>query len=531
MLRHAFQPLLPTLTMQEAFMHRSIRFVVCVYRLLSKLYKHLWILTGKRISAFLSVALLTLCFPNSVKGVESPIQLRPEMGRIEGTVTLTGAVKLAEQSYPKILERQAEVRAAQKTVTVQKIKEYMPTSLFSYQDVVASHNRLTQTLFSTAALPTTPGPGPESVVMRPKAFSAAGFIIDWAPIDFGLHKARIDLSKAEYQLSTANYALTLLDVRIEAAARFLDTMVMREQLSVADTNVDRFAEFSRVVHAQVSAGLKPGADASLADSQLANAQNDLIRARLNLELAKAALAFAIGRGGNLVDIDSGGMLFIVEPSISTENKAAAFENHPLSQTRRAVISARKVEKRILNTEYYPKLRWLAGFSMRGTTFHTNRGDVPAPDLSGVIPVVPNWNVGLMVDLPVFDIVRIQAEKKVVDERITAASQSYNLALQQLKTEDVQAKSRIKAAIDLAANMPVQVRAALMAAQQAQARYEAGLATVAQVAEANQILADSRVKEAVANVGVWKALLSLSSVHGDLVPFLNAAERATRRERP
>lgn len=78
-------------------------------------------------------------------------------------------------------------------------------------------------------------------------------------------------------------------------------------------------------------------------------------------------------------------------------------------------------------------------------------------------------------------------------------------------------------------MPVQVRAAMSAAQQAQARYQAGLATVAQVAEANEILAESRVKEAVANVGVWKAILATAAVRGDLKPFLVSAERATQRE--
>lgn len=473
---------------------------------------------------------IAVAIPTNSFAAEAPIQLRPSLQPAKAPLTLFGTVQLTERNYPQLLQQQAEVRAAQKNVTLQKIKEYNPNSLMSYQDVVASHNRLTQTLFSSPSLPTTPGPGPETVTMHPKAFSAAGFIIDWAPIDFGLHKARIDFSKAEYKYSQANYSLTLLDASVEASNRFLDTLVMQEQVNVAIANVQRFSDFSLVVHAQVGAGLKAAADASLADSQLANARNDLIRARLNYDLARASLGYITGQGGELLDIYPGGMIKLTEP----ENPIKAppvFANHPKALTRRAQVLTRLASRRILDKQYYPTLRWLGGMSLRGTTFHTNRGDVEAPDVSGIFPVVPNWNVGLMIDFPFLDIIRISAEKKVVDERVTAARASYDLAIQELKTEDVQARSRLQAATDLAANMPVQVQAAEAAARQAQARYEAGLATVAQVAEANQILADSRVKQAVANVGVWKALLSVSAVHGDLKPFLAAAQKATGGQQP
>lgn len=473
---------------------------------------------------------LLLCFSCcSVLGAELPNRLRPEIIQVDSPLTLSGAVHMAETNFPRVLQEQAEVRATKRNITLQKVKEYNPDALMSYQVVAATHNRLTQTLFSSAVLPTTPGPGYDSLHEAPRAFSASGFIIDWAPIDFGLHKARIGLAKSEFQLRTSSYGLTLLDVSVEAASRFLDTLIMKEQVSVAQANVQRFQDFSTVVHAQVDSGLKAGADASLADSQLANARNDLIRARLNFDLARASLAYIVGLGGRLTDIEPGGIVLVTEPENPLKNPPA-FEQHPLALTKKAEIDVRLASRRILEKQYYPKFRWLAGGNLRGTTFNTNRGDVQAPDVSGIFPTIPNWNVGLMIDFPFLDIIRIQAEKKVVDERITAAQFGYSLAIQQLQTEDVQARTRVQAAVELAANMPVQVNAALQAAQQAQARYEAGLATVAQVAEANQILADSRVKEAVANVGVWKALLSAAAVHGNLKPFLAAADQATKRGR-
>lgn len=483
------------------------------------------------------VALLILCAlfwgvlaaPRACSAEKGNTALRPPFPDTEAPLTLRDAVRLAESSYPKVLQDQAEVRAAKRTVSLQRIKEYVPDSMLSYQDVVATHNRVTQTLFGSAVLPTTPGPGPESVRMNPNAFSAAGFIIDWAPLDFGLHKARIGLAKSNYDFSKAQYGVTVLDVTVQAAARYLEALVMQEQVSVAQANVGRFAEFSSVVHAQVEAGLKPGADASLADAQLANARNDLIRARLNDQLARAALAYAVGRGGRIVELNPGAMVQITQPD-QPEKRGPIFENHPLAVAGKAQIATVLARKHVLDKEYYPKFRFLAGANLRGTTFGTNRGDVEAPGVSGIFPVVPNYNLGMMIDLPVFDVFRIHQEKKVVLERVTAAQQAYALVLQGLKTDDVQARATVRASMELAANMPVQVAAADHAAKQAQARYEAGLASVAEVAEANQLLADSRVKEAVANVGVWKALLAVSSVYGDIQPFVSAADSATRRER-
>lgn len=478
----------------------------------------------KTTKEFLGAIVLLISLPSQAFG-ESSIRLRPEIQLQETSLTLVGAVQLAERKYPQIIKQQAELQAAKRNVTLQKVKEYNPAALLSYQQVDATHNRLTQTLFGSAVLPTTPGPGPDNVRFGADAFSAAGFIIDWAPIDFGLHKARINYTKAEMQFASANYDLTVLDVTVQAAATFLDALIMKEQVAVAIANVQRFADFSKVVHAQVDAGLKAGADASLADSQLANAKNDLIRARLNYELALAELAFRVGVGGNSIEINPGGISRLTKPD-DPQKTAPQFTNHPLILTKQSLVNVRMANRKVLEKEYYPKFRWLGGVNLRGTTFKTNRGDVEAPGVSGLFPTVPNWNVGLVIDFPFFEIIRIQAEKKVVDQQINSAQQSYALALQQLKTEDVQARARVKASLELAANMPIQVQAANLAAQQAQARYQAGLATVAQVAEANQILADSRVKEAVTNVAVWKALLANSAVHGNLRPFLGAAAQAT-----
>lgn len=443
-------------------------------------------------------------------------------------LTLQGAVAYAAANYPKILKARADVSAARRGVTLQKVREYNPTALASYQQVVATHNKLTQLIFSSPVLPPNPGPGFKKIDMSPGFFSGSGFIIDWAPIDFGLHKARIQGAKADLTVAESEYAVTQLDVVVQAAGDYLQAVVMEQQVKAAQANVDRFAEFSRVVHAQARADLRPEADASLADAQLANAQNDLIRARLQYDLAIAELANSLGVGGKRLAIDSSEIIDVAEPP-DMQLGTPSFESHPLSLRGKATILREVAYKRILDKEYYPVFRWLGGMNFRGSSLNTKGLDQSA-DAHGFATAIPNWNVGVVIDFPFMDILRIQAQKKVVQERIAAQRHNYDYILSSLRTQDMQARARVKAAVELAANMPVQVAAAYKASRQAQARYQVGLGSVAQVAEANQVLADSRVKAAVAQVGVWQALLAVAAVHGELKPFMDEAVRLEKRSR-
>jgi outer membrane protein TolC len=72
---------------------------------------------------------------------------------------------------------------------------------------------------------------------------------------------------------------------------------------------------------------------------------------------------------------------------------------------------------------------------------------------------------------------------------------------------------------VAENTPVQLSAARETELQARTRYKAGLATAVEVAEAQQLLIQATIDDALARLGVWRALLGLAGARGDLQPFL------------
>ena len=66
---------------------------------------------------------------------------------------------------------------------------------------------------------------------------------------------------------------------------------------------------------------------------------------------------------------------------------------------------------------------------------------------------------------------------------------------------------------------MQVAAARQSEAQARARYDAGLASIIEIADAQSLLAQAEVQDELARVDIWRALLAEAVAQGDLAPFL------------
>jgi outer membrane protein len=482
-----------------------------------------------------SMAPAPLSIPIVIKTPDSkqPIKLDARYSVIQQPVvptqalTLKGAVNFADINYPAILKSQAQALAAKENVKVQKINEYMPDSLFQYQEFMASHNQLTATFYGSPVFPGISGPGFDQVSMKPYFSALGGFSVDWAPLDFGLHKARIDVAKLQSLQARESYKATKIDVAAAVAAAFLDVTVAIEQVKAARENVASFEKFNSVVEAQIGGSLKPAADGYLSRAQLANAQNDLIRANLTYELAMAKLATGMGIGGRKISVDSVGLATVDEPT-DMQAPPPVFVDVPIVTTARAALLTVIQEKKVLDKEYYPVLHFVGGANVRGSGLDTETGKSNSSwAAGGTVPTRPNYQAALIVNWNFLDIFRLRVEKKVQVQRIRQQQQEYSQVLQALRGQDAEVRAKIKAAVALAQNMPIQVESATVALRLAEARYSTGLGSVAQVAEAAQVLANSRVKQAAARIGVWRALLETAYVHGDMQPFLAEAEHVQR----
>ena len=83
-----------------------------------------------------------------------------------------------------------------------------------------------------------------------------------------------------------------------------------------------------------------------------------------------------------------------------------------------------------------------------------------------------------------------------------------------------AAALLHAARAVAANTPIQLAAAQQSERQARARYDAGLVSIIEVADAQSLLAQAEVQDQLARVDVWRAHLAAAVAQGELAPFVN-----------
>jgi outer membrane protein TolC len=229
------------------------------------------------------------------------------------------------------------------------------------------------------------------------------------------------------------------------------------------------------------------------------------------------LADAIGAAGTSIELSAGGLGSV--PAVAVEPMNVKL--HPAAQAGEASVDTVRARERALGRAYFPHVIFQSAFAGRGSG-----AEVPGQRSSGsgAWPQVPNWAVGASVIFPAFEIFSLNARKNVELQNELAESARYEQTVQTLTTQDARARALLHAATEIASNTPVERQAATVGESQARARYQNGLASVTEVAEAQRLLAQAEADDAVARLGVWRALLATAQVRGDLASFLEKTKQ-------
>ncbi|MBL8208681.1 MAG: TolC family protein [Blastocatellia bacterium] len=428
------------------------------------------------------------------------------------SLKLEMAVETALQNYPAIRAAQAQTQAAEAGVDLARIA-LQPKVDFLWQQNIASRNNVFGLILPQSVLPSIPGPALGTSNFASAFGSATGILVSYEPFDFGQRKAQVDLARATSQQANAQIAVTRLDVAATAADAFLACLASDQAVRIAQANVERMEIFSKAVHVLVDNQLRPGADASRTDVDLAAARNQLIQAEQTAALARATLAEAIGQAGAPLTIEARSLLELPPAKPLAPTNVA---QHPFALAQQSLLDTIRARQNVLARSYYPKFNWQSSLFARGSGAFV---DGSLRYTRGFYPDTANWATGLSLTFSPTDIFGLRAKKKIQSFNFTAEQARYDQTLQRLKASEAKAKVMLDAARKFAANAPLQLKAAQETELRIRARYQAELATVTEVADAQRLLAQAEVEDALAKLSVWRALLSQAKANGDLQPFL------------
>lgn len=432
-------------------------------------------------------------------------------------LTFAMTVRQASANYASVRVSQEQLTAARAGVNLARTA-YLPHIDFLAQANRATHNNIYGLLLPQSAIPSISGPVLPSVAANVWG-SATGVLVAWEPFDFGLRKANVEASEAGRKRAEAAVARTQFEVASLAGDAWLTTLAAEETVRAAHAAVERAETVEKIVGAVVKAELRPGADLSRTQAETALARTQLAQARQAEAVARATLAQMVGaQGPAIVQIAPGRMTSMPDGTAAPEVPGT----HPLLLEQAAAIEEVKARETALDTAWRPKFNLQgAGYGRGSGARLDNTSGGPA---SGLYPDTGNWAIGFSLAFPIMDYAAIRARKQIEagNERVEAARlQQMNV---ELRGQLDRAKAMVEGAREIARNMPVQLQAAQETERQAVARYKAGLCTAIEVAEAERLLTQTEIDDALARLNVWRALLAAGAASGDLEPLLTMSER-------
>jgi outer membrane protein TolC len=345
-------------------------------------------------------------------------------------------------------------------------------------------------------------------------------LLAWEPVDFGYRRALIETARAGETTAVAQAELTRLDVALRVTSAYLSLLAAQQVTRTAQADVERRQVLANSVAVLVQNQLRAGADASRAEADLAQARIRLIEAQTNENVSRAVLASLLGVDGTAVQVVAGPLL---QPPSAVSVPAQQPAASPLAAMQMARVAESQARDRTLARSYFPRLSVQSGISGRGSSL--NESGQLLNGRSGLDLQRMNWAVGMQVTFPLLQIFTTRALRSVEQANEQAARARYDETLLNISASTAQAQIRLEGARQVAQNTPAEVAAARDAEQQARARYEAGLVTLVEVSDAQSLLVNAEIDDAIARLNVWRSLAELAGAQGDLEPVLNLVRTA------
>jgi outer membrane protein TolC len=439
------------------------------------------------------------------------------------TFNLEQALQYALEHYPTVRAALEQVNASATNVAVAKTA-YLPRFDALWQTNRATANNIFGQLLTQSVIPSLSGPVLPSASADSVWGSAAGGLLSWEPFDLGLRSAVVREAQAGVVRAKAEEGVTRLAVQGAVGAAFLAVVSAQQAVTAADGDVQRREVLARAAHTLVDNQLRPGAEASRADAELAAAKTRAIQAHQVLIVGQIALARLLGIAAGPVVVDASRLL---ESPSSAIPSAVPRREHPLLRFGQATVDLARARGTVLAKTDRPRIYLQSSVFARGSG--ANPDGLFDAGVDGLGLERANWAAGVQVVFPnLFDFASLRARRAGADAAVHAETARYDEAVLNVTSQQRTAAAFVDAARAIAQNTPVQLTAAQQSEAQARARYEAGLAGITEVAEAQNLLVGAEYQDASARVEVWRALLAQAVAQGDLASLIELLRGAERR---
>jgi outer membrane protein len=442
-----------------------------------------------------------------------------QQGGSPAKLSLEQAVDAALRNYPSIRVTQEQMNAAAAGIRLARTT-YLPRVDGLAQVNRATRNNVFGLLLPQGVIPSISGPVIGSNNFGTVWGSALGLLVSWQPFDFGLRHANVEAAAAVRNQAQAAADRTRFDVSVATADAFLTVIAAQQTAKAAAAAVDSWQVLLKSIHALAAAQLRPGADESRIEAELAAARTQLAQSEQAIEIASANVAQFVGLDPLQFILQPGKIVTQLPPDVAPAPLSATA--NPLALEQNAAVARAQAQLKVLQRTDFPQFFIQGSAYARGTGAEVT--GVREGGLNGLVPTTQNYAVGLTVVFPFMNRFSIREQEAAQAAAIRAGQAQYRVITTGLQAQFNQALATLSGARRIAANTEVEVSSAQTALQQATARYQAGLAPIDDLAQAQRLMVRAQIDDALARLSVWRAELQVETARGNIRPFLAQASQ-------
>jgi outer membrane protein len=422
-------------------------------------------------------------------------------------MTLDDALAYAREHHPSLRSAVARVAAAAADTRVPRA-QWFPSGGLALEGIEGTTNNTTASYITVrnVDLPRIGGTRvTSSGAWRPDASTLAAVGVQQEVFDFGRIAAQAAIADAAYDVERHRAEAERLRVELLVKDAFYGVLGAKAVLRAADEAHQRASVHRDLAAASVKSGLHAPIELTRAEADLARFEVGRIRAEGGVRGAQVMFAAAVGVEDRALDA-GGDAPDIREPPRLEEALRQIESRSPDLQEARARIRVADAFTQAVGREAVPDVAFTATFSGRNGTAQPSSGSVS--DQYGPLPIVPNWDVGLVLRWPFLD--------PLVGPRRAAAAARGDVAradLAQLAQRDAAAVQEAYLTLQVSrvalSGLDRAVAAAHANYAQAEARFKAGLGTSLELADAENVRTEAEIQLAVGQFEARRARASLS----------------------
>jgi outer membrane protein TolC len=407
---------------------------------------------------------------------------------------LPEALAYAHAHQPSIHAALARVTARMKEAEIAS-GQWLPTVAATGQLFAMTSNNTTSTYVQPAFMDIPRIGGTSATTagsLSPYASTLVGAGLTQQAFDFGRIGAERAAADALVQVEKHRADAERLDIDFGVEEAFFSVFAAKAVLKAAEEAYERSRVHRDLAKRGVDAGLRSPIELTRADADLERFDVGRVRARGGLAIAQSVLSAAIGAPDAAVDV-AGDPVGLADMPALPEALAMAQARDPRLAETIAELKAAEETTRAVGAELRPDVSLTATLTGRAGAAPPSSGLEPTG--AGWLPIVPNWDVGVVLSWPLFDGV-IAARRNAAQSAEQVRRDEIDVRREQQVAEVRQTYVSVRVARAALFALARSVVAARANYDQADARFGAGIGNAVELADAENVRTDAEIQLAI-----------------------------------